>query len=114
MKNFGVDYKPFLNYKLTSTNNSPLTTHPIRYVVHNLFSFFWFRRSFQEGVGPDRAYNLCRLITSKTLVSTGSDDESIAHEDASYGWFPIRWLQKLEHYNATIQQQQADSDDVAS
>eukprot|EP00536_Pseudo-nitzschia_multiseries_P013930 jgi/Psemu1/36899/gm1.36899_g len=49
----------------------------------------------EEGVGPDRAYNLCRL-------PIGEDDD----DDDVYGWFPIRWLQPLEHYEAAVRNQQ--------
>jgi len=52
----------------------------------------------EEGVGPDRAYNLCRLPTK---LST----ESKSLSTDTYGWFPIRWLQKLEHYEAMVQEQ---------
>jgi len=49
----------------------------------------------EEGVGPDRAYNLCRL-PAKAQSSLSTD---------SYGWFPIRWSQKLDHYESMVQEQ---------
>lgn len=55
----------------------------------------------QEGVGPDRSYNLCRLpadpehgVGVGTLLATDT-----------YGWFPTRWLQKLDHYEAIVRRQ---------
>ena len=50
----------------------------------------------EEGVGPDKAYNLCRL--------PARDEEASLSRD-TYGWFPIRWLQKLENYNSMVRQQ---------
>ena len=49
----------------------------------------------QEGVGPDKAYNLCRL--------PAKDDASLSRD--TYGWFPIRWLQKLDHYESMVRKQ---------
>jgi hypothetical protein len=47
----------------------------------------------REGVGPQKAYNLCRFP-----ARTG-DDLSVD----TYGWFPYRWLQKLDHYESIVQ-----------
>ena len=49
----------------------------------------------QEGVGPDNLYNLCRLPADPT------------HElsEDIYGWFPTRWLQKLDAYDKMVQEQ---------
>ena len=54
----------------------------------------------QEGVGPQKAYNLCRLPAKQ------GDDLSV---DA-YGWFPYRWLQKLDDYESIVQQQQLENE----
>lgn len=51
----------------------------------------------EEGVGPDKAYNLCRLPAKDNEASLSRD---------TYGWFPIRWLQKLEHYESMVREQQ--------
>ncbi len=50
----------------------------------------------EEGVGPDKAYNLCRLPAKDNEASLSRD---------TYGWFPIRWLQKLEHYESMVREQ---------
>jgi len=52
----------------------------------------------EERVGPDRSYNLCRLPAK-------SSTESKSLSTDTYGWFPIRWLQKFEHYEAMVQEQ---------
>lgn len=49
----------------------------------------------QEGVGPENLYNLCRLPAS-TNVDLATD---------TVGWFPIRWLQKLDDYDRMVQTQ---------
>eukprot|EP00980_Cylindrotheca_fusiformis_P000604 scaffold154_cov129-Cylindrotheca_fusiformis.AAC.21 len=49
----------------------------------------------QEGVGPNRAYNLCRL--------PADPNEPLSTD--IYGWFPTRWLQKLEDYDKMVQEQ---------
>jgi hypothetical protein len=50
----------------------------------------------QEGVGPDQAYNLCRL--------PAHSNHDMATDTC--GWFPIRWLQRLDDYENMIEQQQ--------
>ena len=50
----------------------------------------------EEGVGPNQDYNLCRLHAR--------DDEPLSRD--TYGWFPIRWLQKLHHYESMAREQQ--------
>jgi len=52
----------------------------------------------QEGVGPDQEYNLCRLPAPPN-----------EHVRDTVGWFPIRWLQKLDDYERRVQQQQEQS-----
>lgn len=54
----------------------------------------------EEGVGPDRAYNLCRLPVKE---KPGQPSMSLSRD--AYGWFPIRWLQKMEHYESMVQKQ---------
>jgi hypothetical protein len=49
----------------------------------------------QEGIGPNRAYNLCRL--------PAHPDEPLSTD--IYGWFPTRWLQKLDDYDQMVQEQ---------
>jgi hypothetical protein len=52
----------------------------------------------QEGVGPDQAYNLCRLPAHDPNHGMATD---------ICGWFPIRWLQRLDDYeNMVVEQQQ--------
>lgn len=49
----------------------------------------------QEGVGPDRMYNLVRLPTNADApMSTDI-----------YGWFPTRMLQKMDDYDKMVQEQ---------
>lgn len=45
-----------------------------------------------EGVGPNQEYNLCRFPADEP------------HAMDTIGWFPTRWLQKLEDYERMIQQ----------
>jgi hypothetical protein len=47
----------------------------------------------QEGVGPEGLYNLCRLPAKHSM---GTD---------TLGWFPTRWLQKLDDYEIMVQEQ---------
>ena len=47
----------------------------------------------EEGVGPNKEYNLCRF--------PAPIDQP--HALDSVGWFPIRWLQKLEDYERIAQ-----------
>ena len=49
----------------------------------------------EEGVGPNQEYNLCRLPV---------DEYSTIQEDV-IGWFPIRFLQKLDDYDRMLEQQ---------
>jgi hypothetical protein len=49
----------------------------------------------QEGVGPNQEYNLCRLP---------ADENSTIQEDV-IGWFPIRFLQKMDDYDRMLEQQ---------
>jgi hypothetical protein len=49
----------------------------------------------QEGIGPNRAFNLCRL--------PAHPDEPLSTD--IYGWFPTRWLQKLDDYDMMMQEQ---------
>jgi hypothetical protein len=49
----------------------------------------------EEGVGPNQGYNLCRLP---------ADESSTIQEDV-IGWFPIRFLQKLDDYDRMLEQQ---------
>jgi hypothetical protein len=42
----------------------------------------------EEGVGPNNEYNLCRFPAPQDQP----------HALDTVGWFPIRWLQKLEDY----------------
>jgi len=53
----------------------------------------------EEGVGPNQDYNLCRLR------ARGDDNDGPFSRD-TYGWFPIRWLQKLDHYDSIAREQQ--------
>ena len=55
----------------------------------------------EEGVGPERAYNLCRLPAR--AQDEGQSSTSLSTD--TYGWFPIRWLQKLDHYESMVQEQ---------
>ena len=54
----------------------------------------------EEGVGPERSYNLCRLPAKPAQPG---QPPSLSRD--TYGWFPIRWLQKLEHYEFTVREQ---------
>ena len=47
----------------------------------------------EEGVGPNNEYNLCRFPAPLDQP----------HAMDSVGWFPIRWLQKLEDYERIAQ-----------
>jgi hypothetical protein len=49
----------------------------------------------EEGVGPQKEYNVCRLPAKNNNVSADI-----------YGWFPFRWLQTLDHYQAIVRKQQ--------
>lgn len=49
----------------------------------------------EEGVGPDNLYNLCRLP---------ADPNQELSRDI-YGWFPTRFLQKLDDYDKMVQEQ---------
>lgn len=49
----------------------------------------------QEGIGPKRAFNLCRL--------PAHPDEPLSTD--IYGWFPTRWLQKLDDYDKMVYEQ---------
>ncbi len=51
----------------------------------------------EEGVGPNQDYNLCRFPADKP------------HAMDTIGWYPIRWLQKLEAYERVIHQQSSSS-----
>jgi hypothetical protein len=51
----------------------------------------------EEGVGPEQAYNLCRIPVDHR--------DSVSEE--IYGWFPYRWLEKLDHYEEMVQKQRA-------
>ncbi|KAG7350427.1 hypothetical protein IV203_009787 [Nitzschia inconspicua] len=51
----------------------------------------------EEGVGPQNAYNLCRLHPPS---SSNDDDKNDDVSTVRYGWFPYRWLETLDHYNA--------------
>jgi hypothetical protein len=53
----------------------------------------------QEGCGPEKQYNLCRLPRKP------GDDLSID----TYGWFPFRWLQQYDHYESIVRQQMKNS-----
>jgi hypothetical protein len=53
----------------------------------------------EEGVGPLQAYNLCRVPTDHR--------DSVSKE--IYGWFPYRWLEKLDHYESVVQKQQVEN-----
>lgn len=58
----------------------------------------------EEGVGPDQQYALCRypaIIVADE--AKGSGDGNPPPLADMYGWFPMRWLQKLEHYQATVE-----------
>jgi hypothetical protein len=54
----------------------------------------------QEGVGPERSYNLCRVP---------ANPEDPMSTDI-YGWFPTRWLQKLDNYDQMVHDQLKQSD----
>ena len=56
----------------------------------------------EEGVGPEKAYNLCRLPAKEETAGQSSLSRD------TYGWFPIRWLQKLEHYESMAREQQTN------
>lgn len=49
----------------------------------------------EEGVGPNQEYNLCRLP---------ADENNTIQEDV-IGWFPIRFLQKLDDYDRMLEEQ---------
>ena len=49
---------------------------------------------YQEGVGPNGLYNLCRL--------PADPNDPLAID--TWGWFPTRWLQKLEDYEAMLRE----------
>ena len=49
---------------------------------------------YQEGVGPNGLYNLCRL--------PADPNDPLAID--TWGWFPTRWLQKLEDYEAILRE----------
>ncbi|MGK3758052.1 MAG: hypothetical protein ACI8RD_010366 [Bacillariaceae sp.] len=66
----------------------------------------------KEGVGPDRQYNLCRLPAKSSPSSSEEESESspslslsLSLSTDTYGWFPVRWLQKLDHYESMVQKQ---------
>lgn len=42
-----------------------------------------------EGVGPDRAYNLCRHTRRKDSTASGEE------QDVQIGWFPIPFMEKV-------------------
>jgi hypothetical protein len=67
----------------------------------------------EEGVGPDKAYNLCRLAAKQQQPAHNNEGngESPSATMPSLsrdvcGWFPIRWLQKLDHYESIVREQQ--------
>jgi hypothetical protein len=71
----------------------------------------------EEGVGPEKAYNLCRLPAKQPAAAAAhnvGEDQSQGQQPATapslsrdvYGWFPIRWLQKLDHYESIVREQQ--------
>ena len=55
----------------------------------------------QAGVGPNREYNLVRLRADPNDVN----HPEVSMTADSIGWFPIRWLQKLDNYETMIQKQ---------
>ena len=60
----------------------------------------------EEGVGPEHLYNLCRLPAKTVIENQEECDELPVIPRDSYGWFPIRWLQKLDHYESMARNQQ--------
>jgi hypothetical protein len=48
-----------------------------------------------EAVGPEGVYNLCRLPAEKE-DGVGAD---------AIGWFPTRWLQKMDDYDLMLERQ---------
>lgn len=87
-----------------ATSSSSLETKPILFhcVIRKTTGFTHCLTGVQigdvvdvleEGVGPDKTYNMCRLPAKH------GDHLSID----TYGWFPYRWLQKLDQYEAILQ-----------
>ena len=63
----------------------------------------------EERVGPEKSYNLCRLPAKPATQNQSEDDERLSISRDTYGWFPIRWLQKLDHYESMVQKQRTNN-----
>ena len=83
-------------------------------MLYFICAFFLKLLPVKEGVGPDRQYNLCRLPAKELSSSSSSASEeeselesppSLSLSTDTYGWFPVRWLQKLDHYESMVQEQ---------
>ena len=60
---------------------------------------------------------MCRLPAKESSSSSGANEEeseseseleshpSLSISTDTYGWFPVRWLQKLDHYESMVQEQ---------
>ena len=58
-----------------------------------------------ERVGPDGVYNLCRLLPSNPTreeIYAINQPDGIKHNLDTIGWFPIRFLERLDDYNQSI------------
>jgi len=61
----------------------------------------------EEGVGPNKEYNLCRF-PAPVIDQQQEQEQQYPHGTTTLqhtvGWFPTRWLQKLEDYERIAQQ----------
>ena len=58
---------------------------------------------------------MCRLPAKESSSASGASEEeseseleshpSLSISTDTYGWFPVRWLQKLDHYESMVQEQ---------